>query len=118
MHVLLGFQEVSNQPLGSEKIIESLDVRFDADFFSEASHFACFALAACIFIYTYRYICTLHINFIVNMNELAIQLYNCNGNVGVKTQDLLRMLQKLLDFGLAKMLQDEGHVKLSKGKPP
>ena len=33
MHVLLGFQEVSNQPLGSEKIIESLDVRFDADFF-------------------------------------------------------------------------------------
>ena len=50
MHVLLGFQEVSNQPLGSEKIIESLDVRFDADFFSEASHFACFALAACIFI--------------------------------------------------------------------
>lgn len=34
VYVLLGFQEVSNQPPGSEKIIENLEVRFLRSFFS------------------------------------------------------------------------------------
>lgn len=58
MYVLLGFQEVSNQPPGSEKIIENREVRFLRSFFQ---------------LYTS--------NFIVNMKELGIQLYNCNGKV-------------------------------------
>ena len=34
VYVVLGFQEVSNQPPGSEKIIENLEVRFLRSFFS------------------------------------------------------------------------------------